>query len=186
MKYIFDFDDVLFNTKQFKQHIFSCLLKRGLSQRVTQAYYKKIREKEFSLKNFIMNLFLHEQIKKIDVQNTYEEIMHECPNFVNQELLIVVRNSGTANCYIVTCGEKEFQKNKIKRSGIAHLFSKITIEPGSKKRTVEKICAKNKGERVFFIDNTANHFEDLNLDKCPNLKTILYTGQDLRNFFIQN
>ena len=58
MKYIFDFDDVLFNnTKQFKEHMYACLEKAGVSRGKAEEYYNTVRENRFSLKAFIKTLF---------------------------------------------------------------------------------------------------------------------------------
>ena len=82
---------------------------------------------------------------------------------------------------MVSYGEEEFQTTKIERSGIAPLFSEIIIVGGSKKEAVEKICEKYKNEEVIFIDDKAKHFEDLDFKKYPNLKTVLYSGQNLED-----
>jgi len=168
-KYIFDFDDVLFyNTTLFKKHMYSCLEKAGIPYQEAFSHYQKIRQ-EFSLKSFLVYF---------GVENIYEEIMSKCPDFVNTELIKTVEKIGKDNCYMITHGEKEHQLEKIKRSGIAPLFSEIIIIQGSKKEAVEKICAKHKDERVIFVDDRADRFEDLDFKKYPNLKTVLYTGQN--------
>ncbi len=179
MKFIFDFDDMLFNTKQLKDRIFLCLDKVGVSYDKAEAYYKKVRGGEFSLKNFITELFNQEKIKEIRMENVYEDIMSECLNFVNKELVDVVHELGKENCYLATYGEKEFQLDKIKRAGIFSLFSEIIVVPGSKKEIIYDICEKNKAEKILFIDNKIEFFEDLDMAKCPNLKTILYDEQGL-------
>ena len=38
--------------------------------------------------------------------------MHKCKNFLNMELLEVIRKMGKSNCYLITNGDKEFQKIK--------------------------------------------------------------------------
>jgi len=177
MKYIFDFDDVLFNTtKMFKKHMYICLEKAGISKRIAEEYYKKVREKEFSLKNSIAILLAKQKINKTKIEDVYEKIMSKCWNFTNLELLKNIKKFGKKNCFIVSSGEKEFQKDKIKRSGIAPLFSEIIVVSESKKEVLEKICAKHKDEKIIFIDDKTKHFENLDFKKCPNLKTVLFTN----------
>ena len=143
MKFIFDFDDVLFNTKKFKE-------------------------------------LLYKHMDKLDASNVYyEKIMQECPNLVNSSLVEIIQKLNKKNCFIVTFGDKEFQTDKIKRSGMWSLFSEIVIVQSSKKETIEKICAKHRNESVFFIDDKVQNFEDLDFKKYPNLKTILYDEQGL-------
>ena len=177
MRYIFDFDDVLFNTEKFKEHEFACMKKIGISHEIALHSYEKIREagKLFSLKYFLSDLFVVAEIKGIEIEEIYEDIMGVCKTLLNKEVFQLIQKLGRENCFIVTHGDREFQMDKIKRTGIVPLFSEIVIVPGSKKEMVEKICAKYKNEEVFFIDDKEKYFEDLDLKKCPNLKTILYS-----------
>ncbi|OGI63561.1 hypothetical protein A2818_01910 [Candidatus Nomurabacteria bacterium RIFCSPHIGHO2_01_FULL_40_12] len=175
MKYIFDFDDVLFNTTQhFKEQMCLILEKNGISRILIEEYTKKERWNLFTLKK----MFVHFSVK----EDVYEEIMKESKNSINQELLKLIKKLGKLNCYLVSYGDEEFQLEKIKRSEVGTLFSEIIIVQGSKKEAIEKICTKHKDEEVIFIDDKAKHFEDLDFVKYPNLKTILYTEQNIEPY----
>ncbi len=178
MKYIFDFDDVLFyTTRRRHEHLFPLLERAGIARGDMEEYYKKALtgySGYFSMKELLAHFSLEEQM--------YEEIMRGSENFVNTELIEIVKKIGKKNCHIITYGDKEFQLDKIKRSGITPLFSKIFIVQGGKKEIIEKICAKYKNEKVIFVDDKAHHFKDLDFKKYPNLKTILYTGQSVLSF----
>lgn len=147
MKYIFDFDDVLFNnTKMFKEHIYQCLEETGIKRNIAEEYYQTVREREFSLKDF-----------------------------TNTVLVDTVKKLGKENCFIITNGEQEFNSDKIKYSGVGYLFNKIYIVPGSKKEFVYEICNKYKDEKVIFTDDKIRFFEELDLSKYPNLHNVLYS-----------
>jgi len=178
-KYIFDFDDVLFNnTAQFKEHMFKLIAEAGVPEGEARAYYAKpeIRGKEFSLRKFIKDLFsfydLHDSETSID--ELYLRIMEESRKFLNTELVEMVKRIGVENCYIVTNGETEFQQDKMKYSGIWDLFGedKIKIVPRSKREAVIKICTEHSTENVVFVDDKIDFFRDLG--EISNLKTILY------------
>jgi FMN phosphatase YigB (HAD superfamily) len=177
MKFIFDFDDVLFNTKDLKRWMYTSLNNVGISFNVAEAYYEKIRGGEFSLKNYLSELVLEQ---KIDVNQVYEEIMAKCPDFVNTELVNIIRKIGKENSYLVTYGEKEFNRAKVERSGLAPLFSEIHIVQGSKKEIIRDICERNKTEKIIFVDDKIKFIEDIDMAKCPNLKTILFNEQGLK------
>ena len=50
MKIFFDFDDVLFNSKQFKEDYFSIFKKRGVSRKIFEAcYYDPLDERNIKL-----------------------------------------------------------------------------------------------------------------------------------------
>jgi len=110
--------------------------------------------------------------------------MNECPNLLNTKMVELIKNLGKENCFIITNGGADFQKDKITHSGISHLFNEINIVPGGKKEKVESICEKFKNEKVIFVDDKPIFFEDLNYKKYPYLKTILYNNQDLRDILI--
>jgi FMN phosphatase YigB (HAD superfamily) len=180
MKYIFDFDDVLFhNTEKLKPRMYKLIAEAGIPENETQEYYQQIPNKRFVIKNFLQSLFDYKNIKNVNIQNLYSSIMDESKNFKNDEVLEIIKKIGKDNCYIVTHGETEHQLDKINRAGIVDLFSEIFIVQGSKKEAVEKICSKHAEEDIVFIDDKAHHFDNLDFKKYPNLKTILYTGQDL-------
>jgi hypothetical protein len=106
-------------------------------------------------------------------------MLSKTKDFLNVELLEIVKKLGKDNCYLVTQGNKEFHEDKIKRSRIATLFREIIIVPEFKKSVIENICEKHKDEEVIFIDDRQKFFDELDLKKCPNLKTILYDAQGL-------
>jgi len=166
MKFIFDFDDVLFNTARYREeHFFPTLEKAGVLPSDIDDYFKKTGKKLWSIKDILAYFSINE---------LYDEIMRGSENFKNKKLIEIIKKIGKKNCYIVTHGDEEFQLDKIKRTEIGSLFSEIIVVPEGKKGAVEKICAKHKNEKVIFVDDQAKHFEDLDFKKYPNLKTILY------------
>jgi FMN phosphatase YigB (HAD superfamily) len=172
MKFIFDFDDVLFyNTKQFKEHMYACLEKAGVARVSAQEYYKRVRVSGFWLKDMLAHFSINE--------DWYEKILERSENFLNKDLVNIIKKLGKENCYIVTHGGDEWQRDKIKKVDIPHLFSEIIVIQGSKKEAVEKICAKHINEKVIFVDDKIKHFENLDFKKYPNLQTILYDEQGM-------
>lgn len=172
MKYIFDFDDVLFyTTKKFIPHEYVVLEKVGISRIDIENYYKdiKLSNSAFSMKKMLEHFSVPEEI--------YKEIMQENKNYLNQELVSIVMKLGKENCFILSFGDEEFQIDKIKTSGIEHLFSQIIVVKNNKKDFVEKICNLYKDEQVFFIDDKEEYLSQIDFAKCQNLKTVLYTGQ---------
>ena len=168
MKYIFDFDDVLSHTtKRFKEHVIPVLEKDGVSRNQIEEYFKSEQWNLFSFKKMLAHFSL---------SDLYEEIMQEVKFFTNKELVREIEKIGKHNCYIVTYGDEEFQLDKIERTGIASLFSEIIVVSRSKKEAVEKLAGKHRDEEVVFIDDKSQNFEDLDFEKYPNLKTILFTN----------
>jgi len=185
MKLIFDFDDTLSNNKLIKQRIFECLEEVGILRSESEKYYDEVRSDHspFSLKNFITNIFSSNKIDK-PISEIYEKILEICPSILNKKLLDLVHKIGKENCYLVTNGDFEYQNDKINKSGISGLFSEVVVVPGSKKQIIEKICFENLNEKVIFVDNKERFFADLDMEKCKNLKTVLFDEQGLENLEI--
>lgn len=180
MKFIFDFDDVLFhNTAQFKEHMYKCLERAGVSPGRSARHYKEMRGGQFLPKKFISELLVREKINK-HAEDIYKEILSETKKFLNIEVLKIIKKIGKNNCYLVTQGNKEFHEDKLRVSGIAPLFRKVIIVPESKKTVIENICKKYKNEKIIFVDDRQKFFDELDLKKCPNLKTILYDKDGLQ------
>ena len=173
MKYIFDFDDVIFQTtRRSKEYLYPFLEKLGISHGKIEEYYLKTRGQNFSMKKLLAHFSLGEKL--------YEKAMEDYGKFANKELIDVIKTLGKENCFIITYGDEEFQLDKIKRIGVENLFSKIFVVVTDEKRElVEKISTQYKNESVFFIDDKIKHFEGLDLVKFPNLKPILFDGQGL-------
>ncbi|MEI7709166.1 MAG: HAD hydrolase-like protein [bacterium] len=171
MKFIFDFDDVLLHTtRRFKEHVIPVLEKNSISRNQTEEYFKKERSNLFSFKKMLAHF---------SVPHLYEETMKENRNFVNQDLVKIIKKLGKENCCIISYGDEEFQKDKINSAGISSLFFEIIVVQSSKKEAVEKIAAQFPTEKVLFIDDKASHFRDLDLAKHTNLKTIIFDENGL-------
>lgn len=168
MKLILDFDDVLFkNTPEFKDWMFSVIAEAGISREEEEAEYKKERAKGFSLRKFL--------IRRLGNDRLYEKVLSRCSEFVNKEIEKVVREIGKDNCYMVSHGDKDYQRDKIKKSGLTSLFKEIIIVLGSKKEAVEKICSEFPNEdKIVFIDDKEVYFDDIEKKEYPNLRTVLY------------
>ncbi len=175
MKYIFDFDDTLFyNTKKFKEHMYYCLDKVGIPRSIAEPCYKEVREKEFSLTEFISSLLIRNKKDQTQADFVYEEIMKECQSFLNKELMDKVKEYGKENCFVVSNGSLKFQEEKIRRSSIWSLFEHVYIVPGSKEEPIYKICSDYKDERVIFYEDKERFIKDIDLINCPNLDIVLY------------
>ena len=186
MKLILDFDDVLMDTSLLKKKISSSLYELGISKEIADNYYEQ-RDKSvpFSLKSFLLSFLKKEKIESVSFVDLYEEIMVICSDILNKEVVQIAKNIGKENSFIVTNGDKEFQMDKIKKSGIESFFSEIYITNGSKKDIIENICLKNLNEKVIFVDNKIEFFNDLDIERCKNLKTILYDVNGFENLVVE-
>jgi len=184
MKIIFDFDDVLFkNSEKFKDYLFDCIERAGISRGVALEEYKKVRNTyvPFSLKSFIGYLVRQKNLGLDHIQDLYSDIMDEkIKDFLNTELIEIAKHAGRSNCYLVTNGDEEFQKAKVVVTEVESLFTEIFYVPKSKKEAIEKICRDNNTDKLIFIEDREKFIEDLDMSQCPNLTIILFDEQGLQ------
>lgn len=174
MKLILDFDDVLFNAAGLKEKIFTTLRSQGIIN--ASELYETERNSgiPFSLKRFLYKVYERNPGVRTTTDTVYEEIMAECKNLVNQEIVTFVQSVGKENCYIVTNGDTEFQEDKIARTRLGAYVASVTVVPGSKKEAIEALCKEFVNEQVVFVDDKSKFFEDLG--ELPNLTTVEYLG----------
>jgi len=178
-KYIFDFDDVLFfNTEQFKKHMYKCFEEVGVSYDTVKKYYKIEKEKGWVLRNLVASVLEGENITSVTVDELTENIMKECENFVNIELVDRIKNLGVEHCYVVTHGVTEYQLEKLNRTKLHPLFTEVFVVQDTKKGPVEMICEQFKDDTVVFVDDKEKRFADLDFVKYPNLRKVLYVGPE--------
>jgi FMN phosphatase YigB (HAD superfamily) len=187
MKVLFDFDDVLFhNTKQFKEIVFSTLEAHGVVREEAERAYTKSREgnNPFSLRRFLEDLI------QGDVHETYELLMATCKTCVNtailEEVFPLVEEK---NRFIISSGDREFQLEKIERSGVAVSRSNIILVERSKQHVLEMLCKEYKDEVIIFVDDREHFIEEAKMCNMTNLKPFLFTmGEEktLRNFILEH
>src|SRR3989338_528590 len=148
-KYIFDFDDVLFfNTEKFKKYMYKCFEDVGVDYDTVKKYYKIEREKGWVLYNLVISVLEGENITTVSKEELADKIM------------------------------KEYQLEKVHRTGLGALFTEIFVVQDTKKGPVEMICKKFKDDEVVFVDDKEKRFADLDFEKYPNLRKVLYVGPE--------
>lgn len=178
MKLVVDFDDVVFDTASLKKATFSVLSEIGINN--GEELYRSTRAfiQPFSLKQFLL-LVCGEIGRSEDVNRLYELIMKDCQSFVNESMVSILKEIGKENCYIVTQSDEEYQKDKVTRTGLQDLVQEVIIVSGSKKEAIESLCAYFPSEEIIFVDDKQKFFDDIDMKKCKNLRTILYNENGL-------
>lgn len=174
MKLILDFDDVLFKAGGLKEKIFTTLASQGITNGAELYEGERSSGIPFSLKRFLYKVYERNPGAQANTSSIYEEIMAECKNLINQEIVSYVQSIGKENCYIVTNGDKEFQEDKIARTGIGAYVASVIVVPGTKKEAIEAIYKEFASEQIIFVDDKSKFFEDLG--EIPNLTTVEYVG----------
>lgn len=161
MKVIFDFDDVLFSTKDFKEILFSGMGKFGIPKRQLSDFYLASTESFNNPKSFYASFILKNKINvsERELDEVVGALFVGLDRLLNQELIKVIKELGVENCFIVSMGNNEFQMNKIKGCNIEGFFNEIHIVDEEKNSVIEKLMDKFNDDHFVFIDNDLGNIE---------------------------
>lgn len=172
MKILLDFDDTIFDTKAFKKHIFEVLKKNTV-------FNGEVLYEEGKKRGELFSLFLF--LKKLNKENLYKEIMEYSKECVHKEISVLLSDYGKENCFIITYGDKNFQKEKIDYSGVMTMVQEVTVVSGSKKNTVEAYAKRFPYEKVLFIDDKKEFLDDVDTVKYKNLTCIHFADMSVKD-----
>ncbi len=171
MKIIFDFDDVLFDAKAFKELMFFYLEEKGVSNAREVYTSMRARDKTFLVLDYLRSL----HIPKEDVDSVYEGIVTPAKWLVKQDVLSILKKVGKENAFIVSLGEEAFQRDKIEQAlGDDVLDSHVVVVSPSKREEIIRVCTMYKDEEIIFVDDKIELLNNLPMSELPNLKTVLF------------
>ena len=129
MNYYLDFDYTLFDTHAFRQGLYQILEKNGLDKTylALTPELETSGQKLLNIKELFKNL---SETKKIPLNNflePLEELYSRCDEFVYEDSVEFIKYLKSKNhkLYVVTWGEKEFQKEKLQASKLYNYFDEI-------------------------------------------------------------
>lgn len=167
MKIIFDFDDVIFNTKRYKtKKLFPLLVKHGVSALVFKKSYEMRRSQES-----IYDLKLHlDELKRkhklpVTTPSLFKEATSELATFLHKNILSYIKTLTPKDVGIITKGEETFQRAKLKGSGILKHVGGVTITEKGKQPLLRAYCKKHTKEVVMYVDNLHENFITSNVPK---------------------
>lgn len=177
VKVIFDFDDVLFDTAHFKEHMFNIFEQKGYID--VKSRYQEVRSTKapFSLTGFIA--LICKDADKVKHNELYEEIMAMCDELVNKDTTAFMSRLKEEDCFIVTQGDEEFQRDKIRRSLGEKYLSHTTVVASSKRESIKALCKKYEDGKVVFVDDKIEVLDDLDTLANKNLRTVLFDARGL-------
>ena len=153
---IFDFDNTLFSTSQFKKELIGNFKKLGITQEIFEkTYFASKKNKKYQGYNYHIKL-----IKKIypkysfkQLKDVFKRTLRKSYFFVYPEVLKILPNlSLKYELVLISFGEKNFQRKKIKNSGLEKFFKKIIISSQFNKiSSFSKIFRKKA--QIFFIED---------------------------------
>jgi FMN phosphatase YigB (HAD superfamily) len=180
MKILIDFDDVILNSKKFKEDYRKIFKKHGIPELVSIKHYYDKRESEKDIKAYDPEKHLNniKRIEKIDVSKLRGEAMAFPQNsnkYLHADFKDFAKSFRKKDIIIITFTNTCFQRNKVKYCGVLKYVSRCIFTGKLKSEAVGKIYGTKKitdGDKVYFIDDRVKQIESVK-KKYPKIVTIL-------------
>ncbi len=171
-----DFDDVLFNTKKFKDDLQNLFFQRGISRDIFDKYYNSdllIGVKTYDPWNHLEMIKNGEKIDIEEAKKDLGDFMIDTHPYLFEDSLKFLQDFKDEFICIVSYGESHFQEMKIGECGIGKYCNKIKITNELKSGAIENILNEyyQGKENVFFIEDRTKQLEDVK-NSFPFVKTI--------------
>lgn len=179
MRVFIDFDDVIFNTKQFKHDFKSMFIESGISSEIFDKYYNDPNDartvKTFDPWKQIERIHAELDIDTEKIANLVNSYISDISAYVFDDVDDFVRKIGAENICVLSFGEKEFQTKKIMNSKIGNLICNLVVTEELKSDSIMRILSRDdagESEEIFFLDDRIEQIDDIK-KKIPRIKTIL-------------
>ncbi len=188
MKIFIDFDDVLFNTKNFVEDIKKIFEKHGVSETLFKRYYKELPAKKGDEKVRKYNPYKQmERVKALGIETKgiekeFKKLVKNTKNYLFEDGVKFLREFEDEDLYVVSFGNKKFQGEKIKNSGIGKYIKRTLIIEASKAIGIRKILRRKNlkpGEALIFVDDRAKFLKDIK-KTYPGMVTFLMKRKEGR------
>lgn len=172
-----DFDDVIFNTQQFKDDLKKVFRDSGVSNEEYIRYYFPLDAdvpKTYDPRAQIERICAHVNVPKEPLQKAVEAFLEEeCTHYVFPDVAELAAAVGSNNLVIVSFGDKRMQEEKIERSGVKNIIAQVIVTENQKSAAIAEYVA-DRGiqlDEAYFIDDRVEQIGDIK-KVFPNIKTI--------------
>jgi len=169
MKIFIDFDGVIFNTELFKKRLIKFFSENGISKKDFDKSYQYFKNQKIPY-SVIKHLKLLFFLKKIKKKCRYNDILRP---YIFKDAEIFLKSFSKNNLYLLSYGDLNFQKQKIKGAKISDYFRRIIITNKNKAEILKQIIKKDKFgklEKIIFIDDQPRNIEEVS--SIRNITTI--------------
>lgn len=184
-----DFDDVIFNTKKFKEDFRNIFIAEGIPGEIFDDCYVDPHDtraiKTFNPWHQLDMICLkpnYINIDKIKINSAVKKFIKDISVYIFDDVIEFVEKYGKENVCIVSFGEKEFQSEKIKNSGITKHVPNVFVTQSLKSSVISEIISRMKNdqqEKSFFIDDRSDQIEDVK-KSLPGVHTFLMCRKEGR------
>ncbi len=155
MKIIFDFDHTLFSVKKLYNALENNFQKIGINKKLfKETFEKAAKEKPYNPeKQFQLIIEHNPEVSLKLLRENFKNVLHRANTFLYPDVENFFKKAEkNIDLFLVSYGDKKFQRAKIENAGIVQFFEKIIITSDINKVSVLKKLLK-KNEKAIFVDD---------------------------------
>jgi hypothetical protein len=166
MKIFIDFDDVIFNTKQFGSDLRDLFTSLGISEELFAKHYyaqdNKDKIKLFDPEGLFLRLEMYENIDVTVLRENFSKKMVNLTEFIFSDVKPFLQSFNKKDIYLISFGLASFQNQKIVASGIDSFINGCVVTRSSKAEAIAEIISQmkiDKNEKCIFIDDRVEQIQ---------------------------
>jgi len=157
MKIIFDFDHTLFSAKKFYETLKYSFLELKVGEKLFQKTYQESKSEGKNYKpsrQFELIIKEKPEIFLRELEESFRKVLGQSKQFLYPDVLPFLKKiKKDFELVIVSYGEEEFQRNKIRKSKITNYFKKVFLSKNVNKISIFKKIL-NDDEKIIFVDDS--------------------------------
>ena len=168
MKFFIDFDDVIFNTKEFRINLKVFFNENGVSDELIEKYYYDEKDRNevklFDPEGLINRLEWFEKLDVDSLRKNFSVYMQNLSSFIFPDVDDFLKFTGKENTYLISFGLPIFQNEKITACGVYKLVSGCVVTRSSKSLAIAGVVEKmniSRDEKIVFIDDRIEQVQDI-------------------------
>lgn len=161
-KLFLDFDGTIFNTKRFKEEIFSIFKRAGFNQSdIEKTYTTSCIDYCYSIDEHFARLLKIREINPRLTLARIESVFKNTQKYLYDDSIVFLENVDRNRYYVnlLTLGNTEFQKKKFLSTGIGKYFDQEYYTPIQKWDYFEKESPVDRSEYFVIIDDRGDTLE---------------------------
>ncbi len=174
MKIIFDFDNTLFSVKEFYEAFQNSFKEIGINKNLFKETFEKAKEGKKPYdpeKQFKLIVQKKPEISLKDLKENFEQVLCQAEKFLYPDVQPFFKKlKNKFDLFLVSYGNKTFQREKIEKSGVIKFFKKVIIASDVNKISSLKKTL-NKHEKAIFIDDNPETLSAVK-EKFPQIITV--------------
>lgn len=186
MKIFIDFDDVIFNTKEFSLFLREFFARHGVNEELFIKHYYDPKDlnsvKLFDPWGLFDRLEQNESMDLAKAREKFSQLIGDISRFVFADVEDFLKFVGKENVYLISFGLPVFQNEKIVGTGMDKLVSGCVVTRSSKAEAIRQVMKQMRidpAEEIIFIDDRVEQVQDIK-NMFPKAQTFLLCRKEGR------